>query len=111
MEKVTEKVNELENLEANTVEQIFTDIVKSGNMQLIQVKEHIIECVAEMDRRIQHGKSLTILQKNVLLNLLNQKENLERRLDEVEKQCKEIQAYRLTELYNQILQNYEKSEE
>lgn len=97
--KIEEAVNTAEELNSNTLEAMFDEIIDSGNKQLKNIEEHITECVAQIDKRLAEGKRITILQKNVLLNLLNSREQLYKRVEEVYWQRDSLSKYRNSDLY------------
>ena len=62
-----------------SVSDIFVELFETIDRNMFTNSEHIKECVSEMNLRLKERKAITILQKNVLLNLLNTNDNLIRR--------------------------------
>lgn len=74
----------------SSIDEMFNDIFKSLHGEMDKVILHIDECVKEVLAREKEGKSITILQKNVLLNLLQQRTNIIKRIDEVSQQKEHV---------------------
>lgn len=71
--------SEIQNSEEHvysSIQEMFNDLSTKLKIQIDNLDSHISECVREIKIRENEGKSVTILQKNVLLNLLNQRTHL-----------------------------------
>ncbi len=77
-----ETINTEEHLNV-TIQDIYTQLEHSINNQMITTQDHINECFRELDERLNEGKQITILQKNVLLNLQHQYAQLHNRLNDL----------------------------
>lgn len=94
--------SEIQNSEEHvysSIEDMFKDIQLSLSDGLDKISGHIQECVQEINNREKEGKSITILQKNVLLNLLQQRTNIVNRWEDLKEQIIIVNKYT----------NYEKS--
>ena len=74
----------------SSIDDMFNDIYQSLDVELEKLNDHLDECVKEINSREKEGKSITILQKNVLLNLLQQRTNIIQRLEVINIQQQHI---------------------
>lgn len=81
--------NSQENL-YSSIDDMFNDIYNSLDVELEKLNDHLDECAKEIHSREKEGKSITILQKNVLLNLLQQRTNILNRLEVINIQQQHI---------------------
>ena len=74
----------------SSIDDMFNDIYQSLDVELEKLNDHLDECAQEIHSREKEGKSITILQKNVLLNLLQQRTNYLQRLEVINIQQQHI---------------------
>lgn len=77
----------------SSIDNMFKDIQMSLSDEMDKISGHIHECVKEINNREREGKSITILQKNVLLNLLQQRTNIVNRWEDIKVQKQIVKNY------------------
>ena len=79
------EIQNSEELVYSSIQEMFNELSTELKIQLDKLNSHIAECVREIKIRENEGKKVTILQKNVLLNLLNQRTNVIKHNNELQK--------------------------
>ena len=88
--------SEIQNSEEHvfsSIEEMFNELSTELKIQIDKLDSHIAECVREIKIRENEGKRVTILQKNVLLNLLNQRTNIMKHNSELVKHAHLVNTF------------------